>query len=208
MWFFKENIQEKYNKKRFYGAYIHDLRRYYEIPQKDLAKTLHISAPALSKMESGQQNMDYSMFHQCIDYFKKLDPDYDFNENVSKLSEAEQWIDFCLKEFINLSYFDKTDRIKKYLDNQDNKNSIAYFHYKMIESFYEMFNGKGTMEQIRVILEINYFLSPDYLAILYDLYGIIEDTKNIEIIQHQIKLLQKSRALAQQSNQSDLLGLV
>ncbi|WP_289149454.1 hypothetical protein, partial [uncultured Dubosiella sp.] len=79
------------------------------------------------------------------------------NEKISKLAEAEQLLEFCVQEFINLSYFDKTDRIKKYLDNQDNKNSIAYFHYKMIESFYEMFNGKGTMEQIRVILEINYF---------------------------------------------------
>jgi len=152
--------------------------------------------------------MDYGTFRQCINYFNKVDPDYNFNEKISKLAEAEQLLEFCVQEFINLSYFDKTDRIKKYLDNQDNKNSIAYFHYKMIESFYEMFNGKGTMEQIRVILEINYFLSPDYLAVLYDLYGIIEDTKNIEITQYQIKLLQKSRALAQQSNQSDLLGLV
>lgn len=90
MRFFKENKQEKYDKERFYGAYIHDLRRYYEISQKDLAKALHMSAPALSKMESGQQNMDYGTFRQCINYFNKVDPDYDFNENISKLSEAEQ----------------------------------------------------------------------------------------------------------------------
>ncbi|EOS59786.1 hypothetical protein C815_02026 [Firmicutes bacterium M10-2] len=56
--------------------------------------------------------MDYGMFCQCIDYFKKIDSDYDFNEKVSKLSEAEQWINFCLQGFINLSYFDKLNEIK------------------------------------------------------------------------------------------------
>lgn len=208
MSFFKENKQEKYDKERFYGAYIHDLRRYYEIPQKDLAKALHVSKSTWSKMESGQQNMDYGMFHQCIDYFKKIDPDYDFNEKVSKLSEAEQWIDFCLQGFINLSYFDKLDEIKAYLNQEENKHSSAYFLYKIVEAFYNLFNEKGTMKDIENMIETQYFQDDYSLAILYDLWGIIEDSTNPEIIENQIKILHKALAYAQRANHAGLTGLI
>ncbi len=208
MSFFKENKQEKYDKERFYGAYIHDLRRYYEIPQKDLAKALHVSKSTWSKMESGQQNMDYGMFCQCIDYFKKIDSDYDFNEKVSKLSEAEQWINFCLQGFINLSYFDKLDEIKAYLNQEENKHSSAYFLYKIVEAFYDLFNKKGTMKFIEKIITSGYFINEYHLSILYDLYGIIENHTNLSMIQTQINILQKARAYAQQINNSALLGLI
>ncbi len=208
MKFFKENNQEKYNKERFYGAYIHDLRRYYEISQKNLAKALHMSAPALSKMESGQQNMDYGTFRQCINYFNKVDPDYDFNENISKLSEAEQWINFCLQGFINLSYFDKLDKIKAYLDQEENKHSSAYFLYKIVEAFYNLFNEKGTMKEIENMRGTQYFQDDYSLAILYDLWGIIEDSTNPEIIENQTEILHKALSSAQRANHAGLTGLI
>ncbi len=208
MRFFKENKQEKYDKERFYGAYIHDLRRYYEISQKDLAKALHMSAPALSKMESGQQNMDYGTFRQCINYFNKVDPDYDFNENISKLSEAEQWINFCLQGFINLSYFDRLDEIKAYLNQEENKHSSAYFLYKIVEAFYNLFNEKGTMKDIENLIGMQYFQDDYSLAILYDLWGIIEDSTNPEIIENQIEILHKALSSAQRANHTGLTGLI
>ncbi len=208
MRFFKENKQEKYDKERFYGAYIHDLRRYYEVPQKDLAKTLHVSKSTWSKMESGQQNMDYGMFHQCIDYFKKIDSDYDFNEKVSKLSEAEQWIDFCLQGFINLSYFDKLDEIKNYLDQEENKHSFAYFQYCLIEQFYDLFSNKGSMKAIEKLIDSGYFLDPYHLAILYDLNGIIEDFTIVSSIQVQIEHLKTALSYAKQSENIALIGLI
>lgn len=205
---FNRNKQEKYNKERFYGAYIHDLRRYYEIPQKDLAKALHVSKSTWSKMESGQQNMDYSMFHHCNDYFQKIDSDYNFNENVSKLSEAEQWIEFCLKEWINLSYFDNLDKIKAYLDQEENKHSSAYFLYKIVEAFYNLFNEKGSMKELKSLIETQYFQDNYSLAILYDLCGIIEDSSKPEIIENQIEILRKALAYAQRANHTGLTGLI
>lgn len=76
---YNENNRKKYRKERFYGAYIHRLRKYYEVPQKDLAKILHISNSALSRMEFGKLNMDLDLFDHAIEYFEKYDPDYKFN---------------------------------------------------------------------------------------------------------------------------------
>lgn len=109
MTIYNEDNRKKYRKERFYGAYIYRLRKYYEVPQKDLAKILHISNSALSRMESGKLNMDLDLFDHAIEYFEKYDPDYKFNRKIAQLEEAEQWIDRCLQDFINLSYFEKLD---------------------------------------------------------------------------------------------------
>ncbi len=79
MMFYKRNEYEKYDKDRFYGAYIHRLKKYYEVAQKDLARSIHVSNSTLSKMESGQQNMDPDTFDRAIKYFEKHDLDYFFN---------------------------------------------------------------------------------------------------------------------------------
>lgn len=205
---FSENSQEKYNKERFYGAYIHDLRRYYEISQQELAKVIHVSNSALSKMESGQQNMDLNTFDHAIQYFEKHDPDYHFNRNFSKIEESEQQVDRCLQEFIDLSFFDSLNEIKCYLDKEENKHSFAYFHYRIIELFYKLFHDQGTMKEAQEILEANYFLDEYYLAILYDLYGIIENFTEQGKIQHQINSLKKAYSYTQQINDPAFIGLV
>lgn len=205
---FKVNNQEKYNKERFYGAYIHALRKYYEVSQKDLAKSIHVSNSTLCKMESGQQNMDMEAFDHAIQYFEKHDSDYHFNRNISKLEEAERWIDRCLQEFVNLSYTNSLNEIKHYLENEENEHSIAYFHYKIIESFYNLFTKKGTMKDIEDIINTQYFASDYYLAILYDLYGMIEDSADTKVIENQILFLQKAHSYTERINRPDLSGLI
>ncbi|WP_276945029.1 helix-turn-helix domain-containing protein, partial [Dubosiella newyorkensis] len=97
MTIYRKTNQEKYRKDRFYAAYIQELRKYYEVPQKDLAKILHVSNSSLSRMESGQANMDVDLFNHAIEYFEKYDPDYKFNRKIAQLEEAEQWIDRCVQ---------------------------------------------------------------------------------------------------------------
>lgn len=139
MTIYRKTNQEKYRKDRFCAAYIQELRKYYEVPQKDLAKILHVSNSSLSRMESGQVNMDVDLFEQAIEYFEKYDPDYKFNRKIAQLEEAEQWIDRCVQDFIHLSYFKKLDEIKIYLDQENNKHSFAYFHYKIVHLSAEAF---------------------------------------------------------------------
>lgn len=64
------------------------------------------------------------------------------------------------------------------------------------------------MKEAQEILEANYFLDEYYLAILYDLYGIIEDSNDQFIFQKQIKILQKACSLAQQTDNLALIGLI
>lgn len=208
MMFYKRNEYEKYDKDRFYGAYIHRLRKYYEVAQKDLARSIHVSNSTLSKMESGQQNMDPDTFDRAIKYFEKYDSDYFFNREISKLEEAEQWIDLCSLEFISLSYEGKVNEIKTYLDQEENKHSPAYFLYKVIKVFYDLFNGKGTMKDVESLVATQYFQNNRTLAILYDLWGIIEDSTNPDIIEKQIEILYKALTYAQRANDMGLIGLI
>ena len=53
-------------------------------------------------MESGQQNMDLEIFNFAIQYFEMHDRHYRFNKEISKLKEAEEWINRCVPEFIDL----------------------------------------------------------------------------------------------------------
>jgi len=180
MTIYSKKNQEKYIKDRFYAAYIQELRKYYEVPQKDLAKILHVSNSSLSRMESGQVNMDVDLFDQVIEYFEKYDPDYKFNRKIAQLEEVEQWIYRCVQDFIHLSYFEKLDEMKIYLDQENNKHSFAYFHYKIVESFYDLFQNTGTVEDIKKIIDTQYFVSEYYVSILYDLYVIIDDVADLK----------------------------
>lgn len=182
MTIYRKTNQEKYRKDRFYAAYIQELRKYYEVPQKDLAKILHVSNSSLSRMEPGQVNMDVDVFDHAIEYFEKYDPDYKFNRKIAKLEEAEQWIDRCVQDFIHLSYFEKLDEMKIYLDQENNKHSFAYFHYKIVESFYDLFQNTGPAETVKEIIDSQYFVGEYCLAILYDLWRMIEFRHLLTII--------------------------
>ena len=208
MTIYRKTNQEKYRKDRFYAAYIQELRKYYEVPQKDLAKILHVSNSSLSRMESGQANMDVDLFNHAIEYFEKYDPDYKFNRKIAQLEEAEQWIDRCVQDFIHLSYFKKLDEMKIYLDQENNKHSFAYFHYKIVESFYDLFQNTGTAEDIKKIIDSQYFVSEYYVSILYDLCGIIEDAIDLDVIGSQIQYLQKALRCARQIDHHGLIGLI
>ena len=70
------------------------------MPQKDLAKILHVSNSSLSRMESGQLNMGEDLFDHAILYFEKKDPAYKFNRKIAQLGESEQWVDRCVQDFI------------------------------------------------------------------------------------------------------------
>lgn len=178
------------------------------MPQKDLAKILHVSNSSLSRMESGQLNMGEDLFDHAILYFEKKDPAYKFNRKIAQLGESEQWVDRCVQDFINLSYFEKLDEMKLYLEQEENKHSFAYFHYKIAKSFYDLFQNKGTAEDIKKIVDSQYFASEYHLAILYDLWGIVEDSPDLEVIRSQIQCLQKALRYARQTNHHGLIGLV
>lgn len=202
------SYEYEYNFERFYGAYILDLRKEYEISQKELAQILHISNSTLSKMESGQQNMDLEIFNFAIQYFEMYDRHYRFNKEISKLKEAEEWVNRCVREFIDLTYENKLYEFKRYLQNENNKHSFAYFHYKLVYSFYHLFLGKGSMKEVQHLIDSQYFINDYYLAILHDLWGIIEDTSDPNMIRKQIRALQKASSLAQHICRKDLSGLI
>ncbi len=205
---FQDSYSYEYNHERFYGAYILDLRKEYEISQKKLAKILHISNSTLSKMESGQQNMNIETFNSAIQYFETYDQNYHFNKEISKLKEAEDWVDRCVREFVDLSYENTLCEFKGYLNNESNIHSFAYFHYRLVHSFYNLFLGKGSMKEVQHIINSQYFINEYYLALLYELLGIIEDTSDPDMTKRQIRALQKASSLAQHTHRRDLSGLI
>ncbi|WP_288162248.1 hypothetical protein [Dubosiella newyorkensis] len=204
----KNNDSVIYNRDRFYGAYVQQMRRYYVVSQKDMANKLHLSSSALSKIESGQQNMDLVLFDKAIAFFEELDRDYRFIRDVSKVIEAENWIDRCLNGFLNLSYSDLMEELKSYLDHMENKHSLAHFHYSLIELFNALFNNEGSMKNVENLIDSGYFADSYHLAILYDLHGIIEDFTAAPDIQIQIESLKRALLYAEQCEDFALIGLI
>lgn len=105
-------------------------------------------------------------------------------------------------------YFEKLDEMKIYLDQENNKHSFVYFHYKIVESFYDLFRNTGTAEAVKEIIDLEYFVGEYYLAILYDLLGILEDSPNLEVIGSQIQYLQQALRYAQTIDHFGFVGLI
>ncbi len=104
------------NKTAFYRLYTQHLRKYYEVSQQDLAKSLEISNTSLSKIEAGKQEMDEKTFKKVIEYFETIDSKFHFSFDMSYIAKTEAFIRQYVQAFVMMTYKKKLFELETFLN--------------------------------------------------------------------------------------------
>ncbi len=193
---------------RFYRIYTQHLRKYYEVSQQNLAKAIQIPNSSLSKIEAGKQEIDEKTFKKVIDFFEKIDEDFRFSFDPDLVEEVESWIRKSVHAFLMMTYESMAYEIKPILDNSKYLYSFAYFHIRLLQGLYDNFLDIDCMEQIKELIDSDYFQDHYHLAILYDLYGISVYSMNRKTLKIQNEALQTALGYCITMETEDLRGLV
>lgn len=156
---------------RFYRIYTQHLRKYYEVSQQNLAKAIQIPNSSLSKIEAGKQEMDEKHLKSDC-FFEKIDEDFRFSFDPDLVEEVESWIQRSVHSFVMVTYRSLAYEIKKMLNDSKYLHSFAYFHIQLLQALYDNFLDIDCMEQIKELIDSDYFQDHYHLAVLYDLYGV------------------------------------
>lgn len=197
-----------FNYSKFYRMYTHHLRKYYEVSQQNLAKAIEIPNSSLSKIEAGKQEMDEKTFKKVIDFFEKIDEDFRFSFNLNLVEEVESWIQKSVRAFVMVTYDSMACEIKIILENSKYLHSFAYFHILLLQTLYDNFLDIDCMENVRKLIETNYFRDDFHLAVLHDLYGVSLYSMNQKILKIQNESLKRALGYSQRNGADGLTGLI
>ncbi|EOS60728.1 hypothetical protein C815_01188 [Firmicutes bacterium M10-2] len=199
---------KKFNKVLFYRLYIIHLRQYYEISQRDLAKSLEINNSSLSKIEAGKQEMDEKTFKKGIKYFETIDSEFHFSFDLSLIDDADEFVFKCIQALIFVTYESSMYKIKDFLNCSKYRDSFAFFHCLVVQNILDCIQEKDCMESTQYLIDSKFFIDPRYYAILYDLNGVSVYPKNNQIFQKQIQSFQKALGFCHGANCEGLRGLI
>lgn len=124
------------NYSRFYRLYTQHLRKYYEISQQDLAKSIGIPNSSLSKIEAGKQEMDEKTFKKVIFFFEKIDKDFRFSFDPNLVEEVESWIRKSVHAFVMMIYESISYKLKEIIEDSKYIHSLFYLKKGLIKSFF------------------------------------------------------------------------
>ena len=197
-----------FNYSRFYRLYTFHLRKYYEVSQQTLAKAIAIPNSSLSKIEAGKQEMDEKTFKKVIDFFEKIDKDFRFSFDSDFVKEVESWIQKSVHSFVMMTYESMTIDIKRFLEATNYFHSFAYFHVLLLQALYDNFVDIDCMEQVKELIDTDYFQDNYYLAVLYDLYGVSVYSMDKKILETQIEALHTALGYCYTMDSENLRGLI
>lgn len=197
-----------FEKTVFFKKYIQHLRKYYEIPQQDLAKMIGINNSSLSKIEAGKQEMDEKTFRNIIKYFEKLDPEFTFLFDISLVEETERLIKQYIQSFIMMTYRPKIYELEVFLNKKKYWNSFAFFHMELLQALHDNFKNIDCTEFVKSLIDIHYFSDDFHLAVLYDLYAVSAYSMEKQILKQQIDALKKALGYCQSADAIGLKGLI
>ncbi|MFA1015140.1 helix-turn-helix domain-containing protein [Dubosiella newyorkensis] len=193
---------------RFYRIYTQHLRKYYEVSQQNLAKAIQIPNSSLSKIEAGKQEIDEKTFKKVIDFFEKIDEDFRFSFDPDLIEEVESWIRKSVHAFLMMTYESMAYEIKPILDNSKYLHSFAYFHIQLLQGLYDNFLDIDCMEQIKELIDSDYFQDHYHLAVLYDLYGVSIYSMDKKVLKTQIQALHTALSYCNSIDSQNLKGLI
>ncbi len=193
---------------RFYRIYTQYLRKYYEVSQQKLAKAIEIPNSSLSKIEAGKQEMDEKTFKKVIDFFEKMDEDFRFSFDPDLIKEVESWIQKSVHSFVMVTYDSIACVIKTILDDPKYFHSFAYFYVLLLQALYDNFVDIDCMEQVKELIDTDYFQDNYYLAVLYDLYGVSVYSMDKKILEIQIEALHTALGYCHTMDSENLRGLI
>lgn len=196
------------NKTAFYRLYTQHLRKYYEVSQQDLAKSLEISNTSLSKIEAGKQEMDEKTFKKVIEYFETIDSKFHFSFDMSYIAKTEAFIRQYVQAFVMMTYKKKLFELETFLNEQAICHSFAFFYRELLEILYDTFKEIDCTKRVQHLLDLQYFTNDYYLALLYDLLGISEITMNAEVLKRQNKALKTALFYCRGIREDGLHGMV
>ena len=193
---------------RFYRIYTQHLRKYYEVSQQNLAKAIQIPNSSLSKIEAGKQEMDEKTFKKVIGFFEKIDEDFRFSFDPDLIEEVESWNRKSVHAFLMMTYESMAYEIKPILDNSKYLHSFAYFHIRLLQGLYDNFLDIDCMEQLKELIDSDYFQDHYHLAVLYDLYGVSIYSMDKKVLKTQIQALHTALSYCNSINSQNLKGLI
>lgn len=193
---------------RFYRIYTQHLRKYYEVSQQNLAKAIEIPNSSLSKIEAGKQEMDEKTFKKVIDFFEKIDEDFRFSFDLNLVEEMESWLRKSVHSFVMMTYESMALDIKRFLEETKYFHSFAYFHVLLLQALYDNFVDIDCMEQVKELIDTNYFQDDYHLAVLYDLYGVSIYSMDKKILGIQAEALHTALGYCHTMKTEGLRGLI
>lgn len=196
------------NYSRFYRLYTQHLRKYYEISQQDLAKSIGIPNSSLSKIEAGKQEMDEKTFKKVIFFFEKIDKDFRFSFDPNLVEEVESWIQKSVHAFVMMIYESISYTLKEIIEDSKYIHSFAYFHIQLLKALYDNLVDIDCMNEIKELLNIGYFQDNYHLAVLYDLYGVSVYSMDKNVLNSQIEALYTALGYCHTKDTENLRGLI
>ena len=192
----------------FYPLYTQYLRQYYEISQKDLAKSTGISNSSLSKIEAGKQEMDEKTFKKLMEYFESLDYEFHFSFDLSFAIEAEKQIHKYVRSFLMMTYDSMIEELGRFLEKENYWHSFAFFHMEFLQILYDNFRDVDCTENVKSLIDLAYFQDDFHLAMLYDLYAVSISSMDEQVLKRQIHALKKALGYCQRTDETGLRGLI
>lgn len=196
------------NYSRFYRLYTQHLRKYYEVSQQDLAKSIGIPNSSLSKIEAGKQDMDEKTFKKVIFFFEKIDEDFHFSFDPSLVEEIESWIRKSVNAFVMVTYDSMSYKLKEIIEDPKYLHSFAYFHTQLLKALYNNWADIDCMDQVKELIDIGYFQDNYHLAVLYDLYGVSVYSMDKKVLKIQNNALHTALGYCHTMDSESLKGLI
>lgn len=196
------------NYSRFYRLYTQHLRKYYEVSQQDLAKSIGIPNSSLSKIEAGKQEMDEKIFKKVIFFFEKIDENFHFSFDPNLVEEIESWIRKSVNAFVMKTYDFMIFEIKGIINDLKYIHSFAHFHTQLLKALYDNFVDIDCMNEIKELIDIGYFQDNYHLAVLYDLYGVSVYSMDKKVLKIQTEALHTALGYCHTIDTEDLRGLI
>lgn len=107
-----------------------------------------------------------------------------------------------------MTYESMAYEIKPILDNSKYLHSFAYFHIRLLQGLYDNFLDIDCMEQIKELIDSDYFQDHYHLAVLYDLYGVSIYSMDKKVLKTQIQALHTALSYCNSINSQNLKGLL
>ena len=141
-------------------------------------------------------------------FFEKIDEDFRFSFDPDLVEEVESWIQRSVHSFVMVTYRSLAYEIKKMLNDSKYLHSFAYFHIQLLQALYDNFLDIDCMEQIKELIDSDYFQDHYHLAILYDLYGVSVYSMDRKILKTQNAALNTALKHCRALDRIDLYGLI
>ncbi len=152
--------------------------------------------------------MDEKTFKKVIGFFEKIDEDFRFSFDPDLIEEVESWNRKSVHAFLMMTYESMAYEIKPILDNSKYLHSFAYFHIRLLQGLYDNFLDIDCMEQLKELIDSDYFQDHYHLAVLYDLYGVSIYSMDKKVLKTQIQALHTALSYCNSINSQNLKGLI